>query len=44
MREVSCVVYLSKRAAVASIRAMAAADGAGQPLFYTVKKFGRELA
>jgi hypothetical protein len=33
MREVSCVVYLSKRAAVASIRAMPGAAASGLPLF-----------
>jgi hypothetical protein len=44
MREVSCVVYLSKRAAVASIRAMPGATASGLPLFYTVKEFGQEVA
>jgi hypothetical protein len=38
MREVSCAVYLSKRAAVASIRAMPAAPAAEQPLFLYGKK------
>jgi hypothetical protein len=33
------VVYISKRAAVASIRATPAAPAAEQPLFYTVKEF-----
>jgi hypothetical protein len=41
MREVSCALYISKRAAVAAIRAMAAPAEVGHPLFYTVKKFGR---
>jgi hypothetical protein len=39
-RRVLGVVYISKRAAVASIRGMPAA-AAGHPLFYTVKEFGR---
>jgi hypothetical protein len=37
MREVSCGVYISKRAAVAAIRAMLGAAAPGRPLFYTVK-------
>ena len=41
MREVSCALYISKRAAVAAIRAMAAPAEVGHPLFYTVKKFGK---
>jgi hypothetical protein len=44
MREVSCVVYISKRAAVASIRAIPGAAASGLPLFYTVKEFGAEAA
>jgi hypothetical protein len=35
--EVSCAVYISKRAAVASIRAMPAVTADPPPLFYTVK-------
>ena len=37
MREVSCAIYISKRAAVVSIRAMLGAGAPGLPLFYTVK-------
>jgi hypothetical protein len=36
-REVSCAVYISKRAAVAAIRAMLGAAASELPLFYTVK-------
>jgi hypothetical protein len=39
MREVSCALYISKRAAVAAIRAMAAPAEVGHPLFYTVKNW-----
>jgi hypothetical protein len=39
MRDVLGVIYISKRAAVASIRGMPAA-AAGHPLFYMVKEFG----
>jgi len=42
MRDILGVVYISKRAAVASIRAMPAAADAGHPLFYTVKEFTQE--
>jgi hypothetical protein len=39
MRDMRGVVYISKRAAVASIRAMPSEAAAGHPLFYTVKEF-----
>jgi hypothetical protein len=39
MREVSCEVYISKRAAIAVIRAMPAVTADPPPLFYTVKEF-----
>jgi hypothetical protein len=37
IREVSCAVYISKRAPVAAIRAMSAPTGAAVSSFYTVK-------
>ena len=44
MRDISGVIYISKRAAVTSIRAMPAPPPADHPLFDNVKEFVTESA